>query len=236
LVLFLNKSPSGVETDFASKDDAIFQAMVEEKMPGYVLTSEMMGTEFIPSDAYAFQVFQSSLSAEGKIAVLERFLSRHEEQGLEPFRLYFLAGSLTPRSSKVWRIDFEGCWPNACAEKAQQVKYTEVSRGEYEIYGPRFSRQRRFVFLRETINGISYKAYLSVYSDAIGRVYKYSVSSYRSPKNQREKTRLETRFSFAKDFGVPTFRYVRNVVLNRETKSTRPPIVISDGINRLAGF
>lgn len=189
--------------------DARFQEMVEQAMPGYRLTSEIIGRPVVRSPGFAFLIVDIRKDQETE---LRKFLSQFEGTGLPQVRLYI---ARVPKDPDVWRVDFPGCEPGQCVATMERLRFVPVSKAEHDRYradrsGFGFERHR---IKTATLDGVAYEAVVVVGYDYRHRVISYFVETDRAAINERERDWAVLNARRNIKYPIEVFRYSRNLAL-----------------------
>ncbi|OOY26719.1 hypothetical protein BMI90_16170 [Thioclava sp. L04-15] len=189
--------------------DARFQKMVEQAMPGYRLTSAIIGRPVVRSPGFAFLTVDIHEDQETE---LRKFLSQFEDTGLPQVRLYIAE---VPKDPDVWRVDFPGCEPGQCVATMERLRFVPVSKAEHDRY--RASRSgfgfERHTIKTETLDGVAYEAVVVVGYDYRHRVIAYSVKTSRAAVNNIERDWAIRNARSRRKYPIDVLQYSHNLAL-----------------------
>ena len=83
-----------------------FKAMLEEVMPGYILTSEIIDRELIVASTFAGEYVQNSEYRDPIDSRASSFVSQYNGSGLPPLTLLFVTRE---SGLEYWELEFQGC-------------------------------------------------------------------------------------------------------------------------------
>lgn len=183
--------------------------MVKQAMPGYRLTSAIIGRPVVRSPGFAFLIVDIRLDPQ---TVLRNFLSQFEDTGLPQVNLYI---DRVPLISQTWRVDFPGCDPGQCVATMERLRFVPISKAEHDRYR---AERSGFGFERHTIktatlDGVAYEAVVVVGYDYRHRVISYFVETNRAAINDRERNWAVRNARSRKKYPIEVFRYSRNLAL-----------------------
>lgn len=195
-------------------DAAAFRERVLEVMPGYELTSSMIGRSVRRSPAHAISTVPRGGLGNGPEEFFRAFLNVFEPYGILPCRIIFQDGRAG--RSDFWSTNFQGCSAGSCGSTLSETRFSQSSRDEFDRYvsGGPATPGDRIELLRETSDGVTRNAILHVSYDSAWRVNYYTVT-----------------FGFPGQDGIYA-QYTKNLTLGVETEVSE-----SSPLNRqLGGF
>lgn len=150
-----------------------FKAMLEEVMPGYILTSEIIDRELIVASTFAVEYVQNSEYRDPIDSRASSFVSQYNGSGLPPLTLLFVTRE---SGLEYWELEFQGCSPGECDIDFDLEQFEQID----EITWASFTRPPgRYVetelILEEEINGTQFRAFIDLLLLEGGEVIDYSV-------------------------------------------------------------
>ncbi|WP_306045049.1 hypothetical protein [Nioella sp. MMSF_3534] len=150
-----------------------FIAMLERVMPGYNLSSEVIGRELIVASTFAVEHVSGSEYRDPINSRATSFVSQYDGSGLPPLTLLFVTRE---SGLEYWEIEFQGCSPGECDIDFDREQFEQID----EFTWASFTRPPgRYVetelILEEEINGTQYRAFINLLLLEGGEVIDYSV-------------------------------------------------------------
>ena len=150
-----------------------FIAMLEEVMPGYNLSSEIIGRELVVASAFAVEYVPNSEYRDPIESRASFFVSQYDGSGLPPLTLLFVTRE---SGSEYWEIEFQGCSPGECDIDFDREQFEQID----ELTWISFTRPpgryaETELILEEEINGTQFRAFIDLLLLEGGDVIEYSV-------------------------------------------------------------